>query len=481
MADGMIIGHDNRYTDGTPVATDTDADPDFDARNVSDLRKYTLWRAAGKGQKYLYVDALTAKAVNTLGIRGHNLGTGEADVVVESSPGFSLSDQFNDSSLDPTNFGTSLAAAGSANELTTLIVSASTGAADAAIVYDKNLMGPRGLPWTLKNKSKVATSVASDALLMAYYQSAALPVVAAEATFLAKAFVTVSQSSTGDIHFTYLDGSAVRWFWDGSAWQNTTQTAYAGVLNTEYITHMINDGNSLVIQVWDSTETTLHATATVLWTSVAVEAGDAYGLFGWAYTDKLGSIHTSTLWEHTSFFNSTWTTRLAAFTPDSDGLIFRRLTSHTERFWRVGFNSATLPPEVAILILGARVDIPYSADAPIDLYDEGTQGPTLEDDSDELLGTTVTHKNRRLSFSVSTVERTFVFSDWQALWDDHLSDRKPIIIAIYPDDFPEAIWFMFPVPSYRWKTPLRIFPLVESIRLDLRGPKEIIPAEDVSP
>lgn len=80
-----VILYDNRLLDGTPTATDTDADSTYSVLNLSDLRPYTWWKAAAAGTKHITVDCGSPKTADTLGIVGHNLLTAGATVSVESS------------------------------------------------------------------------------------------------------------------------------------------------------------------------------------------------------------------------------------------------------------------------------------------------------------------------------------------------------------------------------------------------------------
>lgn len=79
-----IILYDNRFLDGTITATDTASG--FSIMNIKDYRTYTFWKSASSGTKYITVDCLSAKSADCLGIIGHNLGTANAVVSVESSP-----------------------------------------------------------------------------------------------------------------------------------------------------------------------------------------------------------------------------------------------------------------------------------------------------------------------------------------------------------------------------------------------------------
>ena len=469
--DLTILGHDSRYTDGPLAATDTDSGEDFNVLNVKDLRRFTRWKAASSGQKYITVDTEDAGAVaDGLGIRDHNLGTAEASIVVESSPGFSFSDPFNDSSLDPAKFGTSLAAGGSVVETTSLAISA-LPAGDAALVYDKQIFGPRALPWATRQKASTP-GAATPTPFLAIYQAAATPAVAPLAPFLSKVLADITQDAGGDIRFTYLDTADVRWYWDGADWQNSDDIAYAGVISTVYVTRLINDGTNLTFEIWDSTETTLHATASIPWTSVKAEADDLYACFGNPFVGEIAGTMTCTLYEREGEAGSVWTNRLAVFTPDSDGNIFRLVTSAPARYWRLGVLTASVAPYIGILVLGVKITMPYSPDAPVSLYDEGIKARTQDDDSGELLGTTIKSRDRKFQFTVSTIDRAFVFGDLKDFWDNHSRDRNPFFIIPYPDDFPDAVWWMRNDPSYRWTTPLRFFEWVEAAMFRLVGPIE---------
>lgn len=79
-----VILADNRFSDGTPTATDTASG--YSILHIRDLKTYTAWRANTAGTKYLVVDCGSAKSADVLGIVAHNLGTAEAAISVDSSP-----------------------------------------------------------------------------------------------------------------------------------------------------------------------------------------------------------------------------------------------------------------------------------------------------------------------------------------------------------------------------------------------------------
>ncbi|GAB4244568.1 MAG: hypothetical protein OHK0028_22820 [Deltaproteobacteria bacterium] len=80
---GSLILADNRFLDGVPVATGTEAG--YDALHVRDLRTYTHWRAETSGLSRIAVDCTASMGADTLAVARHNLGTVGSQVSVESS------------------------------------------------------------------------------------------------------------------------------------------------------------------------------------------------------------------------------------------------------------------------------------------------------------------------------------------------------------------------------------------------------------
>ncbi len=78
-----IILFDNRFQDGTPVATDTASG--FDVLNIRDYRAYSFWKAASQGTKEIIINCGISKPADALGIVGHNLASVGASISVEIS------------------------------------------------------------------------------------------------------------------------------------------------------------------------------------------------------------------------------------------------------------------------------------------------------------------------------------------------------------------------------------------------------------
>lgn len=80
-----IILAENIFELGTPTATDTNADTDYNVLHIKDRRTYTFWKAASAGTKYLTVDCGYNVTADALGIMAHNLYTCGATISVECS------------------------------------------------------------------------------------------------------------------------------------------------------------------------------------------------------------------------------------------------------------------------------------------------------------------------------------------------------------------------------------------------------------
>lgn len=86
------IMHDNRLDDATPVASLTDADPQFDVLNLRDWRPYTFWKPASLPAT-VTVDSGVLRAADYALIYGHDLHTAQAAVQLRgSTDNFAASD-----------------------------------------------------------------------------------------------------------------------------------------------------------------------------------------------------------------------------------------------------------------------------------------------------------------------------------------------------------------------------------------------------
>ena len=84
MNDKPYILKDNRFDDGSPVASATAAGYDIDS--LFDLKTYTIWKGNGTSDHTITVDCGSAKTSNGLGIAGlHNLFTCGANISIECS------------------------------------------------------------------------------------------------------------------------------------------------------------------------------------------------------------------------------------------------------------------------------------------------------------------------------------------------------------------------------------------------------------
>lgn len=279
--------------DDNPVIANERADGFPAEWAVNDL-VYQWWKAAAFGTAEIIVDTGSGStAADCLGIAVHNLGpdSADADIRILTGAGLSLSDAFDNASLDPANFGTSTGGSGTVTEGAELVI-ASTGHGDAALIYDKNPLKGRAIPYTLRHSfdTTPTAGINSKMLVMGLWQDSSVPAVKTGVT-AADDLLTVmiyARELDGDclFYFAYQDTAGDWHYWDGAAWQATEASCYTGVLGTAYIARIVNDGTGPDLQLWDSADAVEHASARPLWGSIIDSRVPEYVTWGDPSTDS---------------------------------------------------------------------------------------------------------------------------------------------------------------------------------------------------
>lgn len=96
-----LILYDNRFADGTPVAS-TAADGDFDAKNINDFRPYTWWQPTVLPAT-ITIDCGPAKAADYCVVYGHDLGAQGATLEVRYSTDNFAADDNLAATITPTD------------------------------------------------------------------------------------------------------------------------------------------------------------------------------------------------------------------------------------------------------------------------------------------------------------------------------------------------------------------------------------------
>ena len=170
---------------------------------------------------------------------------------------------------------------------------------------------------------------------------------------------------------------------------------------------------------------------------------------------------------------ASWTQARAPFLPASDGNVLKYFTPILNaRAWRIKIVTASIPPEIAIAVLGERLEIPYPPDDPFVMYDEGTDSKAPRSPGGALQRANVENKNRLLAVAVSPADRPFVLGAFKDWWRSHALERLPFFCEPFPDAIPGEVFWLRLRDNYRWRVPLHTLDIVNSIRLDMEGPLE---------
>lgn len=220
--------------------------------------------------------------IDTSVIEHKNVFEGEGDRITLKAWG----DDFDDSSLDTDNFGTSVNSDGVITETTSLSIDSPDSIDDAAILYYKTVLNPRATKnWGLSYKFKCQDLASGTFLFLELWQGAGTPVVTDSTTWASGRIALIAQGSTGQIRFLYLNTSSTAIYWNGTIWTTTPSDAYSGSLGTDYVAKLRNDGTKLYFELWNSGESSLLASAETPWSDVKAESGNLYSLAGEPYTN----------------------------------------------------------------------------------------------------------------------------------------------------------------------------------------------------
>lgn len=74
---------ERKFAGGTSL-TATDTASGYNVANINDYRKYSKWKAASSGTKYITVNHSGTQTADMIGIAGHNFGTASAEVTLEA-------------------------------------------------------------------------------------------------------------------------------------------------------------------------------------------------------------------------------------------------------------------------------------------------------------------------------------------------------------------------------------------------------------
>lgn len=407
----IILGHDNRFLDATPTATDTDAGSQYDVLNVRDLRPYTRHRFAGPGTKYITVD------LNRL-----------------PEPGFEsdgASWTLGDATVETAN-----PASGSKHARLAASGADATGPTSGAIIKPGGEAYLSSEAYTLSYKLAVSGYTAGNARLQVLFldkegntiSTSTLTTLTADQGYVAYS-KTVGSGGDAEIPAgTY--GIKVRALADG------TPTLTLDL--DDVLFHNVALAEALVIMghnLWSANA------------AVSVESCD----------DDTGAL-------------TNWTERLAGFTPSDDKALHRTFTGVSARAWRVKFVTANIAAELGMLILGGAIEFPKPPRSGFDPVDEGRVVHSNVSEVGHPLGNIVKYRPVSVRPEWPRLSRAWVMETLKPAYDAHLHKKYFIWVANIPGDTYQNRPLLVTLSErYRFQAALKVLERVDKFVLDMEG------------
>ncbi len=190
-------------------------------------------------------------------------------------------------------------------------------------------------------------------------------------------------------------------------------------------------------------------------------AADSLALCG----HNLGTAGASVSLE--GYSASTWSEIVAPFIPTDDRPLLKTFNSQSCDDWRLKIVSAAVVPELAVLLVGERLDFPQKPESPYIPYTEDVEETSAASKAGHQLGSLVKFFPISITASFRNIGRSWVLDSYQPFWESHARWRKPFIYAWDLDLFPQHVFWVRHVGKFA--TPLSISSRVDSLALDLKG------------
>lgn len=166
------------------------------------------------------------------------------------------------------------------------------------------------------------------------------------------------------------------------------------------------------------------------------------------------------------------TVALAGFTRTTDKAIVKTFASQTKRYWRLKITGGSAAGQVAVLMLGVRLQFPYPPATPFSPYKEGVETETKRGKTGHLLGTVLRYFPRAISARFIELTREFVFNSYLPFWEGHASLMKPFFFAWDLDAYPDHVLFGKVPDNAEFEAPLSRGSFVDEIKLEMEGVRE---------
>ena len=144
---------------------------------------------------------------------------------------------------------------------------------------------------------------------------------------------------------------------------------------------------------------------------------------------------------------------LAGFTVTTDKAILKTFTSATIRYWRIKIVTAAIAPYIAVAFLGPRATFSRAMTINFDPFPEKLITETNRSKGGHILGTTIQYVSSEITAKFNAVATTWIEATFRDLWDDYLSQLKPVFWAWEITNHPLEIYYVTVPESFNMSMP----------------------------
>jgi hypothetical protein len=220
-----------------------------------------------------------------------------------------------------------------------------------------------------------------------------------------------------------------------------------------------------------------NATTGAKWIKIALTAAataDSLGIIG--HNLSTAGVFSFKI-EH-SPDNSTWTTVFSLDEGDdelhSDKAFFVTFTAPAVKgYWRILIEDDTgagytAVPQIAVIMLGTRIDMPTTPDTPFDPGKEKASASVISNGGN-LLGSVYRFTTTRITAVFAQLTRTFVWNTLYPWWTSHAKLGKPFFFVWDYANYATDVRWVKLVDGAQFERPLSRGTYVDSFTLDMEG------------
>jgi len=457
-----IILYKNVLENGTLTATNTATG--YDVNNIKDLRTHTFWKANAAGTLYITEAPLAKDSVTLANMR---LSLADGYAFVDFSTADVLTDYIGKRLVIIDSAGKKaigyIKAAGTGETYGSDIFAdtcasdnTANWAATDTLVFDTDhyALNRNGTAGRARNKTEY-TALSQGRL---YRLTASIKNGTVSGISVSFRLANTSITAWSSTDFTTTASYAQRSHYGISIGNEKYSQFYiAANINGNIEIKNVSTNHVLTPSVTGVTIVSTPGGSTYNWESI--ESGFNYNdAAGYAYkiseadtVDALGieghNLGTAgaAVSVESSDDESTWTERLAAFTPDDDKAILKTMTSFRAASKRLKIVTASVAPYLAVAMLGNKLEFnrgAYIGDGAIVPWQFGIVAAAQRSKTGNLLGNTIRYKPVDISMTIPTDDYDWYDTYFWPFWRDHGSELKPFFFAPDLTTFTDKIFWL---------------------------------------